>query len=64
MWLHRLPGDTVLEQLPDFAALGVPVLTGSQEVADACDGAATFVAPVDAPAVIAGHLGLAAPSKG
>jgi glycosyltransferase involved in cell wall biosynthesis len=62
VWLHRVPGDTVLEELGELAALGVPVLTGSQEVADACDGAATFVAPADAPTVIARHLEIGAPT--
>lgn len=58
IWLHHVPGETAMDQLADFAALGVPVLTGSENVADACEGAATFVSPSAAPHVIAGYLGI------
>ena len=58
IWLHHVPGETVMEALPDLAALGVPVLSGSEDVVSACEGAAALVALADTATTVAGHLRL------
>lgn len=58
IWLHRMPNEYVETHLDDFVALGIPLLTSSQEVAEATDDTVVFVAPDEAAARIAECLDL------